>query len=216
MDGTAVIRIGTQGWNYDAGGGPFYPAGTRPAEYLRVFGRAFDTVEVDSTFYAVPPATTVRGWAERTPSGFVFALKMPQEVTHERRLRDSTDVEAEFFERARVLGRKLGSVLVQFGPDFMPEELPALAAFLGRLPTDIRFAGEFRPRAGMYDGVLALLREHNVPLALVDSRYLPRKTVQALAERPTANFAYVRWMGPNRDLVDSSRIQVERSRERRT
>ena len=50
----APIRLGTQGWNYDAWVGPFYPLGTRPAEYLTVYARAFETVEVDSTFYAVP------------------------------------------------------------------------------------------------------------------------------------------------------------------
>jgi uncharacterized protein YecE (DUF72 family) len=216
MAGTGRVRIGTQGWNYDAWVGPFYPAATRPADFLTVFGRAFDTVEVDSTFYAVPPPTTVRAWADRTPPGFVFALKMPQEVTHERRLRDSADVEAQFFERVRLLGPKLGPVLAQFGPDFGPVELPALAAFLARLPRDIRVAIEFRQRAWIYDGVLALLAEHNVALALVDSRFLPRKAVLALADRPTANFAYLRWMGPNRDLVDYSRIQVDRSRETET
>ena len=71
MSGT--VRIGTQGWNYDAWVGPFYPAGTRGDDYLNVYARAFDTVEVDSTFYAVLPAKTVRGWAERTPRGFPSA-----------------------------------------------------------------------------------------------------------------------------------------------
>ena len=66
----AHIRLGTQGWNYDAWVGPFYPTGTRPADYLTVYARAFDTVEVDSTFYAVPPTKTVRGWYDRTPAGF--------------------------------------------------------------------------------------------------------------------------------------------------
>ena len=50
-------------------------------------------------------------------------------------------------------------------------------------------------------------------LALVDARWIPRKQMLTLAARPTAGFAYVRWMGPNRDLVDYSRIQVDRSRE---
>src|SRR6185436_19876478 len=66
---SAEIHIGTQGWNYDAWVGPFYPAGTRPSEFLTVYARAFDTVEVDSTFYASPPATTIRSWADRTPKG---------------------------------------------------------------------------------------------------------------------------------------------------
>ena len=54
------IRIGTQGWNYEAWVGPFYPSGTRPADFLTVYSRAFSTVEVDSTFYRVPDAAT---WA---------------------------------------------------------------------------------------------------------------------------------------------------------
>ena len=92
----ADIRIGTQGWNYDAWVGPFYPPGTRSADFLTVYSRAFTTVEVDSTFYAIPAAKTMRSWADRTPTEFSFALKLPQEITHENRLRDSADIAALF------------------------------------------------------------------------------------------------------------------------
>jgi uncharacterized protein YecE (DUF72 family) len=207
------IRIGTQGWNYDAWVGPFYPDGTRATDYLAVYARAFDTVEVDSTFYAIPSAKTVRSWAERTPERFTFALKLPQEITHERRLRDAENATALFFEHARELGAKLGPVLVQLGPDFPPTELPALADFLPLLPADVRVAVEFRQRGWIDDGVLALLAEHRIALALSDGRWIPRKLMMSLATRPTADFVYVRWMGANRDLVDYSRIQVDRTRE---
>ncbi len=207
------IRIGTQGWNYDAWVGPFFPVGTRPVDYLSIYSRAFDTVEVDSTFYAVPAARTVRGWYERTPPGFVFALKLPQEITHERRLRDIDDVAALFYDRARELRDKLGPVLIQLGPDFGPVELPALARLLPSLPRDISFAIEFRHRGWIQDGVLALLAEHGVALTLTDARWIPRKQMLALAVRPTAGFLYVRWMGANRDIVDYSRIQIDRTRE---
>lgn len=209
----APIRLGTQGWNYDAWVGPFYPTGTRAADYLSIYARAFDTVEVDSTFYAIPSVKTVRGWAARAPAGFAFALKLPQEISHENRLRESADLATLFFDRARELGDKLGPILIQLGPDFAPVELPALAGFLPLLPRDLRFAVEFRQRGWIHDGVLALLAEHNVALALTDARWIPRKTMLSLAARPTADFAYVRWMGPNRDLVDYSRIQVDRTRE---
>ncbi len=208
-----VVRIGTQGWNYSAWVGPFYPAETRPADFLTVYARAFDTVEIDSTFYATPSASSVQGWASRVPANFVFSLKLPQEITHHRRLRHAGDVTAEFFDRVRGLGARLGPVLAQFAPDFGPAELPALATFLPLLPRDCRVAVEFRHRGWVHDGVMALLAEHNVALALTDARFIPRKTALALAERPTADFAYVRWLGPNRDLVDHSRIQVDRSRE---
>ena len=209
------VRLGTQGWNYDAWVGPFYPSGTRVGEFLSTYARAFGTVEVDSTFYAIPPAKTVRGWADRTPADFSFALKLPQEITHERRLRgeDAAATAALFFDRARELGPKLGPVLVQLGPDFEPVELPALVEFLPRLPRDVRVAIEFRHRGWLTDGVLALLAEHGVAVALTDARWIPRRAMLALAERPTASFGYVRWMGPNRDIVDYSRIQIDRTRE---
>jgi uncharacterized protein YecE (DUF72 family) len=207
------IHIGTQGWNYDAWVGPFYPSGTRAVEFLALYARAFDTVEVDSTFYAIPPAKTVRGWAERTPSGFAFALKLPQEITHERRLRDSEDTLLTFLERARELEEKLGPILVQLGPDFSPAELPALTAFLPLLPRDLRFAVEFRQRGWIHEGILALLAEYNVAVALSDGRWIPRRTMLELAAHPTADFSYVRWMGPNREIVDYSRIQHDRTRE---
>ncbi|HET9013540.1 MAG TPA: DUF72 domain-containing protein [Gemmatimonadaceae bacterium] len=210
---TGHVRIGTQGWNYDAWVGPFYPVGTRPADYLTVYSRAFDTVEVDSTFYAIPPVRTVRGWYDRTPHGFTFALKLPQEITHERRLRDADDLANEFYDRARELGEKLGPVLIQLGPDFGPVELPALAKLLPTLPQDIRFSVEFRHRGWIQDGVLALLAEHGVGLTLSDARWIPRKQMLALAARPTAKFLYVRWMGANRDIVDYSRIQIDRTAE---
>jgi uncharacterized protein YecE (DUF72 family) len=207
------VRLGTQGWNYDAWVGPLYPPGTRAADFLATYAQAFGTVEVDSTFYAIPGAKTVRAWAARVPNGFEFALKLPQEITHECRLRGASEQTARFLDVARELGTKLGPVLIQLGPEFGPAELPALAAFLPALPKDIRFAVEFRQRGWIHEGVLALLSEHRLALALVDARWIPRRTMLLLADRPTAAFAYVRWMGPNRDLVDYSRIQVDRTRE---
>ena len=207
------IRLGTQGWNYGAWVGPFFPAATRPVDFLTTYARAFDTVEVDATFYAIPSVKTVRGWASRVGAGFEFALKLPQEITHENRLRNSSDLSARFFDAARELGPKLGPVLIQLGPDFGPAELPALASFLPTLPHDLRFAVEFRQRGWIHEGVVALLAEHHVALALVDARWIPRRTMMLLADRPTADFAYVRWMGPDRHIVDYSRLQVDRTRE---
>ena len=77
-----TLRVGTCGWNYDAWVGPFYPSGTRPVDFLSVYARAFNTVEVDSTFYAIPAVKTVRGWASRVGDGFEFALKLPQAGDH--------------------------------------------------------------------------------------------------------------------------------------
>lgn len=210
---SGVLRLGTQGWNYPSWIGPFYPDGTRATEFLRTFARAFETVEVDSTFYAIPPVSTVRGWASRTPESFRFALKLPQEITHERRFIDAASVLYTFVDRARELASRLGPILIQCGPDFSPIERDALAAFLPLLPSDVRFAIEFRQRAWISPETLALLSAHRVALTLSDGRWIPRQWLLRLCERPTTDFAYLRWMGPDRRITDYSHLQVDRSAE---
>jgi len=167
----------------------------------------------------MPDAKTVRAWMERTPPQFTFALKMLKEVTHERRLRDAGDLARQFLDRARELGPKLGPILLQMGPDFSPEELPALEQFLPALPPDVRFAVELRQSRWMRPDVLprllALLTAHRIALALNDGRWIARDAMLDLAEQPTADFLYVRWMGPDREITDYSRIQFDRSEELR-
>ncbi len=210
---TATVRLGTQGWNYPAWVGPFYPEGTRPADFLATYARAWDTVEVDATFYATPARKVVQGWAARVPERFEFSLKLPQAITHEKRLRHATDECERFFEVARVLGPRLGLILIQMGPDFAPVEQGALEGFLPTLPRDLRFAIEFRQRGWIRPDILALLREHRVALTLSDGRWIPRAQLLELAANPTADHAYLRWMGPDRRITDYSRVQVDRTAE---
>lgn len=211
----AIVHLGTQGWNYPAWVGPFYPAGTRSPAMLALYARAFPTVEIDSTFYAIPAEPVVQGWRERSRPGFVFALKVPQEITHERRLVDAADVLHRFVERARLLGDRLGPLLLQMPPDWAATKVAreALEAFLPALPADLRFAIEFRDPRWLDGDTLALLRGHGVATALVEGRWVKREDVLAAAETPTADFAYVRWMGPDRSLTDYSHVQVDREGE---
>ena len=212
---SAVIRLGTQGWNYPGWVGPFYPPGTRPADMLALYTRAFPTVELDSTFYAIPAETVVRGWRSRVPADFVFSLKVPQEITHELRFVEAGDVLERFLGRVRLLGDALGPLLLQTPADWAPtaDARAALADFLPSLPADLRWAIEFRNPRWLTDATLTLLRAHRVALALVEGRWVKRERMFALAEEPTADFAYVRWMGPDRSLTDYSRVQVARDRE---
>ena len=147
------IHVGCQGWNYDdwttkaGGAGVFYPRGTRSGKMLAFYSQIFDTIEVDSTFYAIPSASSVEGWYKKTPAGFTFSLKMPQEITHEHALRESSfEILDEFCERITNLREKLGVVLVQLAPQFeaSKENAQNLRKFLERLPKEIRFAIEFR------------------------------------------------------------------------
>lgn len=214
------VHIGAQGWNYDDWVGPFYPAGTRPAEYLDLYAKVFKTVEIDSTWYAIPAAATVEGWRKRAPAGFTYSLKLPQEITHRNRLHDSAEILERFCARARELGDTLALILIQMPPDFSPLAFDALAQFLPLLPRDLRFAIEFRDRLWLNkangERALPLLREHGVALTLADTPWIPRELTFKLIERlerwAIPDFAYVRWIG-ERELTDFSRVQINRDEE---
>jgi uncharacterized protein YecE (DUF72 family) len=77
----ADLRIGTSSFTATGWQGSFYPKGLRPADYLSYYAQHFDTVEIDSTFYATPNVSVVRSWNAKTPEGFLFAAKVPQEIT---------------------------------------------------------------------------------------------------------------------------------------
>jgi uncharacterized protein YecE (DUF72 family) len=212
----SCAHIGCQGWNYeDWVAGPasdetvFYPRGTRPAAMLDLYARAFTTVEIDSTFYAVPSAATVDGWHKRTPPRFTFALKLPRQITHEFDLRKgSREILAEFCDHARLLHDKLAAVLIQLPPQFeaTPENLRALETFLPRLPRDLPFTIEFRHPGWITDETLGVLASHRVPVALVEGQWVARRTLFRTVEQMNADFAYIRFMGA-RDLTRFDRIQ---------
>ena len=71
----APVRIGTCSFADDALVKHWYPPGTPPKERLPYYAERFSTVEIDSTYYRVPDEGMVRGWAERTPDGFVTHIK---------------------------------------------------------------------------------------------------------------------------------------------
>jgi uncharacterized protein YecE (DUF72 family) len=148
------ILIGTSSFTANGWKGPFYPVGLKSSDYLPFYAEHFDTVEIDSTFYACPSPQTVTNWALRTPKGFVFSLKVPQTITHEKGL---VACEAEFEEFTKVvdiLDEKLGVVVFQF-PFFdkwkitdRHEFTDRLIPFLKKLPLDYSSQSRFEISSG--------------------------------------------------------------------
>jgi uncharacterized protein YecE (DUF72 family) len=209
------IAVGCQGWNYAdwttkaAGETVFYPSGTKSNEMLAVYARAFETVEVDSTFYAVPKEETIDNWRKLTPDNFTFSLKMPREITHEGELQKASfSVLDEFCTRVLRLKEKLAAVLIQLPPQFGADEenVRTFLEFLPRLPTDVRFAVEFRARNWLRGETLEILKKHRVALCLTDGAWIPRAFMFEAAKVQTADFFYVRFMG-ERDLTAFDRVQ---------
>src|SRR5271163_2272216 len=101
-----VIYVGTCAFTASGWSGAFYPKRLKASEYLRFYAERFDTVEIDSTFYGCPQAKTVLNWNERTPAGFVFSVKVPQIITHEKILVDCREEFEKFVKTMELLGEK--------------------------------------------------------------------------------------------------------------
>src|SRR5688500_12035907 len=182
-------RLGTMGFSYADWAGVFYPPGTKAGDYLAHYAKYFDTLELDTTFHAAPPPERFRRWAEVTPAGFRFCMKMPRAVTHDVPPDKGITPMRAFLDAARELGDKLGVVLLQFAPHFEADQFDALAKLLAALPDDVRFAVELRNRSWGTRRTLDLLREHRC--CLVAAEYLSRPG----RIHVTTDFLYVRWIG---------------------
>jgi uncharacterized protein YecE (DUF72 family) len=98
---TVVVRVGTSGYDYPEWKGRFYPRDLPASRRLAYYAERLGTVEINATFRRAPTPEGVKGWAARTPPGFVFALKAPQRITHMRRLRDVEEPLRDFCTTAR-------------------------------------------------------------------------------------------------------------------
>jgi uncharacterized protein YecE (DUF72 family) len=179
------VLVGTSGYSYKEWKGPFYPKELAAKEYLRFYAQHFSTVEINNTFYRMPTAKLIEGWAAEVPEGFAFALKAPQRITHIAKLKDAGGPTAAFIDAARILGPRLGPLLFQL-PPFSRKDVPRLAAFLEQVPRELRVAFEFRHETWFDDEVWAVLRAHGASLCIAEGEALESPLVA------TADWGYVR------------------------
>ena len=161
----------------------------KTADLLRHYATRLDTTEINYTFRHLPGEKTVAGWLASTPEGFTFAMKASQRITHFDRLRHPADTLPLFFERARLLGDRLGPILFQTPPTLRRDD-DTLASFVAALPDDVRCAIEVRHDSWYAPEVYELLRLRGVALVHDDGEGhapSPRETIGA-----TAPFAYLR------------------------
>ncbi len=197
------IRLGTCSWSTQDWVGRVYAPGTPATEFIAQYAQRFNTVEIDATFYAVPRASTVDGWRERTPDGFLFSAKVPQAITHEKFLEDCGRELDAFLKTMGRLDGKLGPVLLQF-PYYAKKSgvtqetfLARLMPFLDAAPLDeYIFVVEVRNKPWLNKALFEPLRERNVSLALIDHPWMPRPAA-LMAENGlfTGPVAYIRWLG---------------------
>lgn len=160
------IRAGASGFSFREWKGSFYPEKIKADAMLQFYGERLPTVEINSSYYAMPKTASLEKWREVTPATFRFAIKAPAEITHKAKLKAELSAEplAVLYERLATLGTKRGAVLFQL-PPYLKKDLSLLKEFLSLLPEDHRAAFEFRNDSWFCDETYTALR--NVQAALV-------------------------------------------------
>ncbi len=200
-----VIRLGTSGWDYRDWADVFYL--DRDESKLQAYSRIFNTAEINSTFYRYPEPGIVFGWSRYTPKDFKFAVKLNRLITHEKRLDLSQGVKNDlmrFCELMKPLQEtgKLACILIQLPPG-MKFTKDRIEDFLKILPSDVRFALEYRNETWLTEEAHSLLRDYNVASVAVDEPLLPPES------RMTSDITYVRWHGRGKTMWYNYRYSGE-------
>ncbi len=201
------LRIGCSGWSYKDWQGVFYPKDLAAKDYLSFYSKAFNCVELDSSFYRIPNQFMVNQWRGKTPDGFLFSPKLPKKITHDSKLEASESTLIYFYSVLSKLKEKLGPFAIQLPPSIkFNTHIEVMKRFISLLSPEFHHAIEFRHKSWFTPEVYALLRKNNIAMVWSLNQYL---------ETPpevTADFIYLRMVG-DREITEFKGVQRDRSED---
>lgn len=195
------IFIGTSGWHYKHWSGTFYPAGINAKQQFDHYTKFFDTVEINNSFYKLPPVSVFEGWYRNSPRRFLFAIKANRFITHNLKLTRPHEPIGRLFNSILALKEKLGPILFQLPPGWKVN-VERLREFLTALPVACNYVFEFRNETWYNEEVYRLLQEYNCAFCIYElgGHLSPIKI--------TASFVYLRLHGPLGDKYQGSYSKV--------
>jgi len=160
------LRAGTSGFSYPAWKGPFYPSDLPAAKMLNFYANRLPTVEINNTFYRLPRASVLRGWAQQVPDDFRFVIKASRRITHAKDREAAGDALAYLLSTVQALGKRCGALLFQLPPyrRYAPELLEQLLS--GSRGFAVAF--EFRHPSWFVDATYARLATAGAALVAAD------------------------------------------------
>lgn len=169
--------LGCPQWSNKSWLGELFSAEAKPTDFLQQYSAVFNTVEGNTTFYALPKPETVLKWRKETPAAFRFCFKFPKSISHQLRLQNAEKETNGFLKLLAPLAEKLGPFFLQLPPSFDFNALPDLENFLQSLPADFTYAVEAR-HLDFFNAMAAeqkfndLLQSLNIGRVVFDTRGL--------------------------------------------
>lgn len=201
------LFIGTPTWNQKEWVDVIYPKEVTPSQYLLYYAKNFNTIELNSTHYALPSVERVKEWVNMTPKSFHFSPKVPQKISHAGLL-NQIELWNSFVSRMLSLEERLGLSFLQLSERFTLAYFPQLKAFLKFIPKDFPLAIEFRHGSFYTDQKLIpevrdLLYQYRISTVITDTsgrRDIVHSTL-------TTKQAIVRFIGNNDEETDEKRLE---------
>lgn len=203
------VYIGCPVWGMKSWIGKIYPPKAKTGDFLKYYSQSFNTIELNSTHYGLPKKATISKWYELSQADFQFCPKIPQSISHYRKLANCQTEIDRFADTVGGFQEKMGCSFMQMHPTFGPNLIGNLANFLPQWPKYIPLSIEFRHPGWFEDGqlipqVFDLLVEHQIGAVITD--VAGRRDVSHTSL--TNGDAVVRFVGNQLIPSDYSRAQA--------
>lgn len=200
------VFIGSTSWGDKEYVGEVYPKKTKAKDFLAAYGKQFNAIELNTTFYRMPKLDQTEAWAAKVPADFRFCPKVNKLLSQSKNLAVGTDRIQEFCAGVRGFGKHLGPCFIQLPTHFDTTKFEVLLTFLDHWPADVRLAVELRHAswfgesrgADLFAELLA--RGHGTTISDVGLRR------DAAHMNVTADFFLLRWVG-NLHETDQQRLE---------
>jgi uncharacterized protein YecE (DUF72 family) len=183
------IHIGTSGWHYKHWIGKFYPESSNAKQQWQFYSKHFDSIEINNSFYKLPPRSVFEDWYKHSPKKMLFAVKANRFITHMRKLTQPEEPITRLFASILALKGKLGPILFQLPPKWKVN-VTRFKEFLEALPKGYRYAFKFRNQTWSHEEIYQFLQHYNCAFCIYElaGHLSPVKV--------TADFVYLRLHGP--------------------
>ena len=206
-----TIHVGCTKWGNRGWLGTLYPPKTNDKQFLNEYGKQFNTLELNATFYVIPKLDDVKRWREQVDGrpDFRFCPRFPQTITHIRRLRNAEVQTAQFYEAISGFGDKLGALMLQVGENLGPKDFDHLKSYLEVLPANPPVFLEVRNKEWFKQGearlrLFKMLQDLKVGAVITDSA--GRRDCVHM-ELPTPH-TMIRFVGSNLHRTDYTRADA--------
>jgi len=207
------VYTGATSWNNSEWKGTLYPKTCKKADFIRLYGKQFNSIELNATHYRTPSDKTLDVWVNETPEDFKFCPKILQAISHRNDMLTNKDLVNKFIVQLSKFGSKLGQTFIQLPPYFKFESLYYLDRFLKAWPQEMSLAvelrnGEMHKEQSKFEAYIEMLSKYNCNPLLTDvagRRDLMHMTVNT-------STVFVRWVGNGLHKSDFERIKEWKER----